>query len=172
MKNLLNLSAATFLLSGLIAIHPTTHAADSSDDPTATLEAKAQALFGKQPGQRFDGRVASLQASAPRTESRTVTIAPGKGVEVKASMLAGQTIVFSWTASADVVVDMHGERPEEHDQFTSYDVSDAQKQGSGSLAAPFDGSHGWYWANKGTQPVTIQLTVTGFFSKLTKPGKS
>jgi hypothetical protein len=44
--------------------------------------------------------------------------------------------------------------------------------GSGRLVAPFAGQHGWYWLNRGQQPVTVKVSVTGFQQKLFRPGHS
>jgi hypothetical protein len=40
-----------------------------------------------------------------------------------------------------------------------------------SFAAGFDGIHGWFWRNKGAQPVTVTITVkvSGFHEKLYRP---
>ena len=34
---------------------------------------------------------------------------------------------------------------------------------------PFDGSHGWYWQNRGTEPVTVDIQVAGYQEKLYRP---
>lgn len=66
-----------------------------------------------------------------------MTLPPGKGAEVKAALAKGQSIVFQWTASADVLVDMHGELPGAYDEYTSYWVDGAQRERTGFLTAPF-----------------------------------
>ncbi len=100
----------------------------------------------------------------------TITLAPGKGAELKAMVEAGDSFVFQWEASADLAVDMHGERPEVKDEYTSYRIAGAQRQGAGTFTAAFTGQHGWYWRNLGKAPVTVKLSVTGFQSKLFRPG--
>jgi hypothetical protein len=100
----------------------------------------------------------------PTRDTATITLPPGKGVEVKARMKRGDDFVFHWRASAEVGVDMHGERPDAAEgEYTSYWLEQSQAAASGSFTAPFDGSHGWYWHNKGSEPVTVTLEVTGFF---------
>lgn len=135
------------------------------------LAAKAEATFGKNKDQSFDAQAVKPAAAAPRTETLTVTLAPGKGAEVKADLDAGQGLVFQWTASADVAVDFHGETPESKHEFTSFDVEAAQRQAAGTFVAPFAGLHGWYWKNRGQQPVTVTVTVTGFQKRLFRPGQ-
>jgi hypothetical protein len=31
------------------------------------------------------------------------------------------------------------------------------------------GTHGWYWQNRGTEPVTVEIAVTGFQPMLYRP---
>jgi hypothetical protein len=144
-------------------------AADTVRD-NATLAAKAEAAFGKQPGQSFDAHAVKPSAAAPRTETVTVTLAPGKGAEVQAELDAGQGMVFQWSASADVAVDLHGELPDAKSEYTSYDIEANQRQGAGTFVAPFTGTHGWFWKNRGQQPVTVTLTITGFHKRLVRHG--
>jgi hypothetical protein len=142
----------------------------SADQSAGALKAQAASVFGVQPGQSFNAAAVSRSASGPKTETLSVTLPPGKGAEVKALMGVGGGLVFHWTASGDVAVDMHGEQPAVKDQYTSYWIEGAQREGAGSLTAPFAGLHGWYWLNRGSAPVTVQVSVTGFQEKLFQPG--
>ena len=38
--------------------------------------------------------------------------------------------------------------------------------------APFEGEHGWFYLNISEQPVTIQLSVNGYYEKLIDYGIS
>lgn len=112
-----------------------------------------------------------IQAVTPfRSGEMQVTLAPDKGAEIKAKMSKGEQFIFSWaTGAGPVEFDMHGE--ETHaakDVFTSYWKDDAAS-GAGTFTAPFDGSHGWYWHNHGTEPVTVTVSVSGFYSELYRP---
>lgn len=106
-----------------------------------------------------------------RHDTMSLTLAPGEGSEIKASMRTGDAFVFQWQASGgDLAVDMHGERVDAaKDEYTSYWIEPVQREASGSFTAPFEGSHGWYWLNRGTTPVTVALEVSGFQTKLYKP---
>lgn len=114
--------------------------------------------------------VAVVQREAPfRSAGMSVTIAPGEGTEVLTSMTEGDSFVFAWASTgAPVSFDMHGEMAEgkDHGEIVSY-WKDRQKQdGFGSFTAPFDGTHGWYWHNPGSEPVTIHVTISGYFDEL------
>lgn len=156
-------------VSLLLAAGTPLRAADAPRD-NAALAAKAEAVFGKQPGQSFDAQAVKPSGPAPRTETVTVTLAPGKGAEVQAELDAGQGMVFQWSASADVAVDLHGERPGSKDEYTSYDIEAGQRQGAGTFIAPFAGTHGWFWKNRSQQPVTVTVTITGFQKRLLRHG--
>jgi hypothetical protein len=56
------------------------------------------------------------------------------------------------------------------DEYTSDWIEAAQREGAGRFTAPFAGQHGWYWLNRGKEPVTVQVSVTGFQTKLFRPG--
>ena len=110
-------------------------------------------------------------AAALRSDEMTLTLAPGQGAEVKARVRKGEHFVFQWaTDGAPVKADMHGE-PEnaKPNEFTTYWKEAQQTSGRGDFTAGFDGIHGWFWRNKGSQPVTIKVQVSGFHEKLFRP---
>lgn len=133
------------------------------------IAAKAAEVFGANAGQSFDTATLSLRTTPYRSDTLNLTLAPGKGAEVKAMLKAGDGIVFHWTASGDVALDMHGERPDAKGTWTSYAVERSQREASGTFIAPFEGSHGWYWQNRGTEPVTVDIKVAGYQQKLYRP---
>ncbi|MDH3582636.1 MAG: hypothetical protein OER86_00280 [Phycisphaerae bacterium] len=105
-----------------------------------------------------------------RTDTMTLTLGPGRGAEIKASMKAGDDFVFTWKTDGGAVnFDMHGEQPQAGNDFTSFWKGRQQTNGHGSFVAPFAGSHGWYWGNRGAQPVTVTVTTAGFYEKLYEP---
>lgn len=115
-------------------------------------------------------KAATAQEAPFKAEAQTLTLQPGEGAEIKALMRRGESFVFSWTTDGGPVnFDMHGEPPGGGDEFSSYWRDRGQTGASGSFTAPFDGTHGWYWSNKGTQPVTITVKVSGYFEKLYRP---
>ena len=96
-----------------------------------------------------------------------VVLAPYEYVEYKYRLEQGATMLYSWSANAAVMHDLHGERtsdatdggpPEE-----SFDKND-RRQSTGSYTAPFSGIHGWYWENPGADTIKIRLTSAGFYT--------
>lgn len=105
-----------------------------------------------------------------RSDEMSLTLQPDEGAEIKAMMREGKQIVFTWAAEGGKVnFDMHGEKPNAGDEFTSYWKGVRESGGQGTFVAPFDGTHGWYWRNRGDKPVTVKVKVSGFHEKLYKP---
>jgi hypothetical protein len=105
-----------------------------------------------------------------RSDSMSLALRPGQGAEIKAHMKAGENFVFNWEADGGLVhFDLHGERINDGNAFTSFWQGRDQANANGSFTAPFDGTHGWYWQNSGQTPVTINLKISGFYADLYKP---
>ena len=122
------------------------------------------------PAQSFNLDAVRVQSSAFRSDEMSVTLEAGKGAEIKAKMQEGGAFVFSWTSlGGPVNFDMHGEKPNDGDKFTSYWLDNQKAEGHGRFIAPFTGVHGWYWQNKGAVPVTVTVKVSGYFEPLYRP---
>jgi hypothetical protein len=88
----------------------------------------------------------------------------GAELEYKVRMKAGETIVYDWSVDNGVAYyDFHGESEPDHQVLRYKEEQNGASSGHGSLVAPFDGIHGWYWLNLEAQPVKITLRVSGFY---------
>jgi hypothetical protein len=116
--------------------------------------------------------VSQLEATAPKTETITVKLGFDEKTEIKAQLGKAKAIVYSWSVEGGTVyVDFHGHDPAKGDSYwVRYEEADGITARNGSLVAPFAGEHGWYWLNVSDTPVTIKLTVTGYFDKLINYG--
>ena len=157
-------------LSGKQPIGGAAQATDPPVSPDAALAARAAAVFGANAGQSFSAEAVRLANAPVRNDRLTVTVPPGGGAEVKAMLKAGDGFVFHWRASGEVAVDMHGERPDVKDAYTTYAIEAGQREAAGSFTAPFDGQHGWYFNNRGKDAITVDVSVTGSQSSLFRPG--
>ncbi len=95
-------------------------------------------------------------------------LAPFESVEYKFRMAANSGLVFSWTATGEVVYDMHAE-PEGAE--AGYAESFQQSRGTeshGTYLAPFSGIHGWFWENRGDETVFVELHASGFTDQATE----
>jgi hypothetical protein len=95
-----------------------------------------------------------------------VELGPYDYLEYKYTMEKGASMVYTWTATAGVHHDMHGEHPAEgggEPVAESFDKTD-RKQAHGTFTAPFTGIHGWFWENPVNETIKIRLTTAGFYS--------
>ncbi|WP_321794728.1 transmembrane anchor protein [Caballeronia sp. J97] len=113
----------------------------------------------------------SISKATPyRSDEMELVLPPNAGAEIKAQMHEGDHLVFRWEATGGPVnVDMHGERPNAGKAYTSYWKAVEQTGAQGAFNAPFDGTHGWYWRNRGDRDVVIKVRTDGFYAKLFRP---
>ena len=94
-------------------------------------------------------------------------LGPFESIEYKYALTAGQAMVYSWSAEAEVVFDFHSEQSgREPQDAVSFSTGRAAAQ-HGTYVAPYDGIHGWFWENRGQRQVTVKLHSEGFFSAST-----
>ncbi|MHB2166457.1 transmembrane anchor protein [Alsobacter sp. R-9] len=107
-------------------------------------------------------------AQATRTDETVITLKPAEGVEYKIELPKGGQVQYRWTVSGGVVnYDMHG-TPKGGGKESSYKSARGVPGDEGTLAAGFDGTHGWFFRNRGSQPVTITLQTTGAYAEIRK----
>jgi len=167
-------------LLGLDAMHARS-AGDTSAPTTVRLTEITggnERIFEADPG---DGRepvplpnpaIHQVEATAPRTETLTVKLGPDEKTEIKAKLPKAKMLLYTWKVDGgEVYVDFHGHDPSLGDKFwVRYSEQDGVAGASGSLVAPFTGEHGWFWLNVSEGPVTITLTVTGYFDEMVNYG--
>ena len=113
-------------------------------------------------------------------DAREITLAPAEGMEIKYNMKKGAGLLYSWTTSAPVFFEFHGEpdvKPagkEGTDYYESYELDDkkGRAQSNGTFIAPSTGIHGWFWENKSDKPVTLKLVSSGFFDWVSQNRKN
>lgn len=119
-----------------------------------------------------------LVGSPPQDLHRTVTalvedvrefeLAPFESVELKYDLAAGDGLVYAWTATGEVVFDLHAE-PEGSAPGVAESFAQARDTvDGGTYVARFPGIHGWFWENRGTTTVTVNLRVAGFATGATR----
>lgn len=110
---------------------------------------------------------AAPAAPAGWSDTASVTLPPGEGVELKLAMTEGQTAQFEWTANGAVL--NHGTHGDGGGQKISYAQGRGVPGETGELTAAFTGNHGWFWRNRSDEPVTLSLRVGGECSRLIQP---
>jgi len=85
-------------------------------------------------------------------------------LEYKVRMKAGETLVYSWSVDNGLAYyDFHAASEPAGTDLRYKEEQDGASGGHGSLVAPFDGIHGWYWLNLEDHPIVITLRVSGFY---------
>lgn len=110
----------------------------------------------------YQGETAVFQS-----KSLQIPIGPFEETEIKTVLAQGKVILYSWEVDrGDIYVDFHGHEPDAGDYWVRYQEQQEGVGGNGSLVAPFEGEHGWYWLNYNEFPVVITLNVSGYYSSI------
>jgi hypothetical protein len=95
-----------------------------------------------------------------------VTLAPDEGTEIKVAMSKGSTVQYEWwTDGGKANFDAHADSKELDIDYHSYEKGSEQKK-VGTIEAAFDGSHGWFWRNRTSTPLTITLKTNGEYTDI------
>jgi len=166
-KTLLTASAFAVLLAGIIfvvAILP----AEFGIDPTGLGSAmQLTQLAGQTPSAQAITTPSSTTQStlAYREDSVDITVPSGKGLEYKFYLGSGDVLGYDWSTNSGELIyfDFHGEpQGDTIGYFESYAVSTANTV-RGTFNAYFEGSHGWYWENKGETDIVVTLKTEGSY---------
>lgn len=113
--------------------------------------------------------ITSKQATPYRADTRKITLQPGEGLEFKTRLEKGAALIYSWKTQQGEKInhEFHGEPLNaKADVYESYILEKQISESGGTLIAPFTGTHGWYWRNKNTTPVTLTLNASGFYTDI------
>lgn len=98
---------------------------------------------------------------AERTDEVDVVIPAGEGLEYKINMLKYGQLKYEWiTDKGELYFDFHGEVKNNSNYFESYTIAYSNNM-VGSLIAPFEGPHGWYFKNNSNEDVTVKIKMKG-----------
>ena len=104
------------------------------------------------------------------TQTYDISLAAGMELEHMLQMQEGAMIVYHWTVTMDepsqLTAEFHGhtERSGTAPGTVMFYTKHNNGKESGSLRAPFTGSHGWYLNNQSTQDIVVRLQVAGYFT--------
>jgi hypothetical protein len=97
----------------------------------------------------------------------TLTIPARGDKEYKLLLAKGSTLNYSWRTDMEALFfDFHGEPTgDTTGYFKSFKKATSSQEG-GALTTTFNGTHGWYWKNNSSFPVTITLSLKGEYQRL------
>jgi len=100
-----------------------------------------------------------------RTDSVEIIIPAGKGLEYKLNMEKYAHVEYQWQTDGEALYfDFHGEPAgDTTGYFESFSITTSNNM-KGSLTTPFKGAHGWYWKNNSQQPITVSLSMKGYYT--------
>ena len=104
-----------------------------------------------------------------KSQTLEITIEAESETEIKTVLQQNEVLIYSWqTDRGTIYSDFHGHDPEAGNEFwvRYHEDQEGASGHNGSLVAPFGGEHGWYWLNYNEYPVTVTLTVTGYFDDI------
>lgn len=114
------------------------------------------------------------QSAKFHSNKLTIELDVGEQTEYKAIMKQGDAFVYHWRLDngTTVYTDFHADPGENAaaagypDRYYIRYAESETGESSGSLVAPFDGNHGWYWLNIEEEPITITLEVHGYYDRI------
>lgn len=97
-------------------------------------------------------------------DETVLLIAPDEAAELKLTMKAGEQAEYHWTAEGGALnFNTHGHGG---GQSVTYEKGRGAEDGQGTMIAPFDGHHGWFWRNRSGETVSLTLRTRGQYSEL------
>lgn len=173
------MATAGALAIALVVLLTTVLPAEYNIDPLGTgrvLGLRTLATAGQEepasgPGAPVEADVRGVnarQTGSLEQDTFTVELRPFEGVEYKYRMEQGVSLIYTWTASAPVGFDFHGEPDGAPARYSESYGKGSGASAAGSFLAPKPGVHGWFWENPGAGRVTVTLKTSGFYSSSTE----
>lgn len=115
-----------------------------------------------------------FQEESPiNSDTIEIPLFAGSDLEYKLGMQLGGSVSYNWKArnlenGEDLLIEFHGHtiREDEEPGDVMFYKRHRSDSGAGYMVAPFDGIHGWYFANESNQDISIILNVSGFYEIL------
>ncbi|OYX41293.1 MAG: hypothetical protein B7Z02_16125 [Rhodobacterales bacterium 32-67-9] len=108
----------------------------------------------------------AVVADAPGWRDEVVfTLGPTEAKEIKLVMAAGDVANFEWVSEGGGVnYSQHGDDGGANE--VRFEDGRAAPGQEGTMTAPFAGNHGWFWRNRGNEPITVTLRVGGAYAQM------
>ena len=102
----------------------------------------------------------------PQREDTIEVVVPAeKGIEYKFKSLKYGSTKYEWATDKGIVyIDFHGEVKQENPPknvfYESYTLAYSNNM-AGTLTAPFEGKHGWYFRNETKEDIIVTIKLNG-----------
>ena len=102
----------------------------------------------------------------PQREDTIEVVVPAeKGIDYKFKSLKYGSTKFEWVTDKGIVyIDFHGEVKQENPPknvfYESYTLAYSNNM-AGTLTAPFEGKHGWYFRNETKEDIIVTIRLNG-----------
>ena len=118
------------------------------------------------PAPATDGSpAAAASADSANGHVTEIVLRPNEGKEIKLAMRKGARVTYSWSTDQGAVnYDTHADAP--GIRYHGYAKGTGKQSDEGVLVAAFDGMHGWFWRNRGTEVVTVTLRTSGDYQEV------
>lgn len=108
---------------------------------------------------------AASSADSANGHVTEIVLRPNEGKEIKLAMRKGARVTFSWSTDQGAVnYDTHADGP--GIRYHGYAKGTGKQSDEGVLVAAFDGMHGWFWRNRGTEVVKLTLRTSGDYQEV------
>ncbi len=108
---------------------------------------------------------AASSADSAKGHVIEIVLRPNEGKEIKLAMRKGARVTYSWSTDQGAVnYDTHADGP--GIRYHGYAKGTGKHSDEGVLVAAFDGMHGWFWRNRGTEVVTLTLRTSGDYQEV------
>ena len=78
----------------------------------------------------------------------------------------GNKVQYAWSTNGGKAnFDVHADSKTLGIDYHQYSKGSSQSE-QGTLEAAFDGSHGWFWRNRTSNPITITLKTKGEYTDI------
>ena len=102
-----------------------------------------------------------------REDTIEVVVPAEKGIEYKFKSLKYGSTKYEWATDKGIVyIDFHGEVKQENPPknvfYESYTLAYSNNM-AGTLTAPFEGKHGWYFRNETDDDIIVTIRLNGHY---------
>lgn len=155
-KNIL-IASAVSLVVALIVLFSFILPAEFGSDPLGTGK-----LFGLN-ALGLEENPFEEQLTVHKTDSVEFILGPFESVEYKYLLDMDAPMLFSWVADGELYYDMHAEPAGLGEEYAESFEQGIGESRMGLFHAPFTGIHGWFWENRGSSTITLEVHSSGFY---------